>query len=228
MTDSIASRVSRIITGGAHALLDKAEDLAPEAAMAQSIREVEQVIDEVRGELGKAEAAKHLMQSQITRLEGEHSRLAEQSAFAVGQGRDDLAEAAIGRQSDIEDLLPALQSGLDEQGTRASQQERSILALLAKKRELEQALRAYLAAQAAVPPVGAGAGLPGDPVKSRQGRVEAAASSFERVFARQTGLSGPGDNVNKDAAQLGELAELQRSHRIAERLAAIKANRAGA
>lgn len=226
MTDSVASRVSRIITGGAHALLDKAENLAPESAMAQSIREVEQVIDEVRGELGKAEAAKHLAQAQIARLEGEHVRLAEQSAFAVSQGRDDLAEAAIGRQSDIEDLLPALRGALDEQSARASQQERFILALLAKKRELEQALRAYLAAQAAAPL--AGEGLPGDPAQVRLGRVEAAASSFDRVLARQTGLSGLGDTATKDAARLGELAEMQRSHRIAERLAAIKAARAGA
>lgn len=221
MTDSVASRVSRIITGGAHALLDKAEDLAPEVAMAQSIREVEQVLDEVRGELGKAEAAKHLAQAQIARLEAEHAKLSEQSGFAVSQGRDDLAEAAIGRQTDIEDLLPALQAGLDEQFARARQQEGFILALLAKKRELEQTLQAYLATQANAPV----AGSPADPALGRLARVEAATSSFDRVLARQTGISGLAGTASGDAVRLDELAEMQRSHRIAERLAAMKAAR---
>lgn len=221
MTDTVAARVSRIITGGAHALLDRAENLAPEVTMAQSIREVEQVIDEVRGELGKAEAAKHLAQIQIVRLEAEHARLCKQSGLAVTQGRDDLAEAAIGRQTDIEDLLPALQAAQDEQTTRARQHERFVLALLARKRELEQTLQAYLAAQAGLP--AAGVGGAGDAGHGRLARVEAATTAFDRILVRQTGLAGLAAAATGDPAGLAELAELQRRHRIAERLAAIKA-----
>src|SRR5262245_18369637 len=53
MTDTIASRVTRVIGGSVHALLDAVEDAAPEGTMAQAIREVDQAVDEVRGELAE-------------------------------------------------------------------------------------------------------------------------------------------------------------------------------
>ena len=87
MADSITTRVSRLIAGGAHALLDRAENMAPEASMAQSIREIEQVVDEVRGDLGRAEAAKHLALSQMARLNTEHEALSGQVEAALLSAR---------------------------------------------------------------------------------------------------------------------------------------------
>lgn len=220
MADNIATRVSRIIAGSAHALLDKAENLAPDAVMAQTIREIDQVIGEVRGDLGKAEAAKHLVLSQIAKLNTEHGKLDEQVEIAVTQNRDDLASAAIGRQADIEDLLPVLQKSLDEQSERAKELESFIVALNAKKRELDQTLVEYqttLANQAAMPSLAG--------TSDRQARVEEAESSFNRVLSQQTGVAGGGVGVNNDTSKLKELVEMQRSNRIAERLAAVKAGR---
>lgn len=221
MADTIATRVSRIIAGSAHALLDKAENLAPDAIMAQSIREIDQVIAEVRVDLGKAEAAKHLVLSQMAKLNGEHEKLAEHIETAVTQSRDDLATAAIGRQADIEDLLPVLQKSLDEQSERSKELESYVVALLAKKRELDQVLTDYQASLAN-PPVASGpTGSTGS--AHRQTRVEEAESSFGRVLARQTGVSGITGGTMAEAAKLKELADMQRSNRVAERLAAIKA-----
>lgn len=223
MADSIATRVSRIISGSAHALLDKAENLAPEAVMAQSIREIEQVVSEVRADLGKAEAAKHLVLTQIAKLNTEHEQLDERVEVAVAQNRDDLASAAIGRQSDIEDLLPVLQKSLDEQTERGKELESFIIALNAKKRELDQTLTDYqatLASQSATAsPSPSGGG------SDRKARVEEAESSFGRVMARQTGAAGIVSGISSDAGKLKELADMQRSNRIAERLAALKATR---
>jgi phage shock protein A len=135
--------------------------------------------------------------------------------------RDDLAGAAIGRQTDIEDLLLVLQKSLHEQVERAKELESYIVALLAKKRELEHTLNDYLAtlAQPAGAPgaVGLGDGA------GRQARVDGAESSFGRVLARETGLAGVASGINGDAGKLKALAELQRNNRIAERLAALKA-----
>lgn len=220
MPDAIATRVSRIIAGGAHALLDKAENLAPDAVMAQSIREIDKVIGEVRSDLGKAEAGKHLLLSHIAKLNTEHVKLDEQIEIAIAEARDDLAAAAIGRQTDIEDLLPVLEKSLDEQSGRAKELESFIVALNAKKRELEQTLTDYqttLAAEAAAPRTGG--------ASSRQARVEEAESSFGRVLSRQTGAAAVFSGVKTDAGKLKELAEMQRSNRIAERLAAAKATR---
>lgn len=220
MADTFANRVARIIVGGAHALLDKAEDLAPEATMAQAIREIEQVIAEVRVDLGKAEAAKHLVLSRMAKLNAEHEKLGERIDTALTLERDDLARAAIGRQADIEDLLPVLQKALDEHAERGKELESYIVALLAKKRELDQALLDYqasLASQAASPFSGSGS--------DRQTRVDDAESSFGRVMARQTGTSGITPGLNEQAVKLKELADMQRGNRIAERLAALKATR---
>lgn len=220
MADTFATRVSRIIVGGAHALLDKAEDLAPEATMAQAIREIEQVVAEVRVDLGKTEAAKHLVLSRMAKLNAEHEKLSEQIDTALTLERDDLAKAAIGRQADIEDLLPVLQKALDEHAERGKELESYIVALLAKKRELDQALTDYqasFASQAATPFAGGGS--------DRQARVDDAESSFGRVMARQTGASGINPGLNEQAAKLKELADMQRGNRIAERLAALKAAR---
>ena len=221
MADSIATRVSRIIAGSAHALLDKAESLAPNALMAQSIREIEQVIFEVRGDLGKAEAAKHLLLSQVAKLNAEHESLGEQVETAVALQRDDLAGVAIGRQTDIEDLLLVLQKSLHEQIERGKELESYIVALLAKKRELEQVLNDYLASLAQPPGTSSVAG-PAD-AAGRQARVDGAESSFGRVLARETGVVGVATGVNGDAGKLKALADMQRNNRIAERLAAVKA-----
>lgn len=221
MADSIATRVSRIIAGSAHALLDKAESLAPNALMAQSIREIEQVIFEVRGDLGKAEAAKHLLLSQVAKLNAEHESLGEQVETAVALQRDDLAGVAIGRQTDIEDLLLVLQKSLHEQIERGKELESYIVALLAKKRELEQVLNDYLATLAQPPSTSSVAG-PADSA-GRQARVDGAESSFGRVLARETGVVGVATGVNGDAGKLKALADMQRNNRIAERLAAVKA-----
>lgn len=217
MTDTITTRVARIIAGGTHALLNKAENLAPDAVMAQSIREIEQIIAEIRLDLGKAEASKHLVTLQITKLQDEHEKLSSQIGTAITEQRDDLAEAAIGRQTDIEDFLPVLQKSLAEQTERSAVLASYITALLAKKRELEQILSNYIATQTE-----SGKTSPQLGLSDQQSRIEDAENAFERILARQLGVSGLQMGQLEDAAKLKELADLKRSNRIAERLAAIK------
>jgi phage shock protein A len=220
MADSISTRVTRIVGGSVHSLLDAVEDAAPEATMGQAIREVDQVIDEVRTELGRAEAAKHLVTTQLNKLNTESERLAAQVEVAVEQGREDLARAGLEKQINIEDQLPVLQKMLAEQQERSKDFEGYITALLAKKREMEEALREFIAARASQVPTGTQASSTG----RAQARVDNAGSAFDRVMARQTGVSGLGATVTANASQLKELQDLQRSHRIEERLAKLKAS----
>jgi len=218
MPESIASRVARIIAGATYALIDRAENLSPEAVMAQSIREIEQVAVEVRLDLGKVEAAKHLVLAQMTKLHEEHDRLDAQIETALSQGRDDLAKAAIGRQTDIEDVIPVLQKSLDGQNERAKELESHILALLVKKKELGQVLADYqrhIEEQPATPAASAG--------NDRRGRVEGAEAAFQRGLSKELGVSALATSSAEDAAKLKELVELQRDKRIVERLTALKA-----
>src|SRR6516165_5007068 len=149
MTDTIASRVTRVIGSSVHALLDAVENAAPEAAMAQAIREVEAATDEVRAELGRVEAVKHLATSSLNKLNTQNEGLAGQIEIAVAKGDEVLARAGIAKQVDIEDQIPVLQRSLRDAMDRSKELEGYIAALSAKKREMEQALRDFTAACAA-------------------------------------------------------------------------------
>jgi phage shock protein A len=218
MTDSIATRVTRIISGSVHALLDAVEDAAPEAVMAQAIREVDQAIDDVRAELGRMEAAKHLATSSLNKLNTQNEDLARQIEVAIAKGDERLARAGVAKQVDIEDQIPVLQRSLQDARDRGAELEGYVSALLAKKREMESALQDFIAAQAA-PSMSSGAP---SPANKTQGKVDRAGSAFDRVLARQTGVSGVTSPLNADAHRLRELEELARNHRIEERLAALK------
>jgi phage shock protein A len=219
MTDSIASRVTRIIGGSVHALLDAMENAAPDATMAQAIREVDQAIDEVRAELGRVEAVRHLAASSVNKLNTQNEALSAQIELALTKGDEALARAGLSKQVDIEDQIPVLQRSLLDAGDRSKELEGYIAALLAKKREMESALQDYIAARAITP---GPSGL-NPSTGAVQGKVERAGSAFDRVLSRQTGISGLTGSVDPDASKLRQLQELARTHRIDERLAALKA-----
>lgn len=219
VTDTIASRVTRVIGGSVHALLDAVENAAPETTMAQAIREVDLAIDEVRTELGRVEAVKHLATSSLGKLNSQNETLAGQVEIAMAKGDDGLARVGIAKQVDIEDQIPVLQRSLQDAIDRGKELEGYIVALLAKKREMESALQDFIAAHAAASSPPATATSSG----AMQGKVDRAGAAFDRVLARQTGLAGVTSDLNPDASKLRDLQELARSHRIDERLAALKA-----
>jgi phage shock protein A len=215
--------VTRVIGGSVHALLDAVENAAPEAAMAQAIREVDQATDEVRAELGRVEAVKHLANSSLNKLNTQNETLAGQIEIAMTKGDEVLARAGIAKQVDIEDQIPVLQQSLQDAIGRGKELEGYIAALLAKKREMNSALRDFLAARAAAQSPSATSSSNGPTQGSTQGKVERAGSAFDRVLARQTGLTGVTSPLNPDASKLQELQDMARTHRIDERLAALKA-----
>lgn len=220
MTDSLKTRVGRVIAGSVHALLDRIEDQAPEATMEQSLREADAVIDEVRHELGTVSANRHLSQRQHANLNQLHATLSSQIDEAMSAGREDLARAAVARQLDIEAQLPVLETTLAEHARQESELTGFVAALLAKKREMQDALaefRKSRAAAAATATAPAGAG-------SAAHRIGKVTDAFDRVYERQTGLSGTvRQNSLQQAAQLKELDDLVRDNKIAERMAQLKA-----
>lgn len=218
MAETLATRVTRILAGSAHAFLDAVEDMAPEAMMRQAVREIDQVMSEVRTDLGKIEAAKHLITSQINKLNTENEQLAANVENALAAGEEDLARAGIERQTIIDDQTPVLQRSLAEQQDRARELEGYITALLAKRREMEEALQQYLASLTHATGATSASGK-----VSHDARVDDARSAFDRVLARQTGVAGLSAAATGDAQKLKELQDLARRNRIEERLAQLKA-----
>jgi phage shock protein A len=221
MADSLKTRVGRVIAGSMHALLDKIEDLNPQAAMEQALREADGVIDEVRHELGIVSANRHLAQQQHAKLNRGHEELSDQIAQAMVAQRDDLARAAVSRQIDIEAQIPVLETTLADLARQEQELQGFTAALLAKKREMQEALADFrssrAAAESAAQPVGQA---------NVEQRLTKVTDAFDKIYQRQTGLNGSQPGSLKQEAQLRELEELARDHKIAERMAQLKSGSA--
>ena len=225
MADSLKTRVGRVIAGSAHALVDRLENQAPQAVMEQSIREVQTIISEVRHELGLVSANRHLTQQQHSSLNGQHAKLDEQTQQALASGREDLARAAVARQLDIEAQIPVLETALAELARKEDELSGYIAALLAKQREMNDALENLVRSRAA----GAGAGAPAAAASSAsaqaQQRLESATDSFDRLYQRHTGLTPASSGASlEQASKLKDLEELVRQNKINERMAQLRNN----
>ena len=220
MTESMAKRVSRIVSGSFNAMVNAVEDAAPTTVMEESIREVESAIDEVRAELGQVIANKHLANKRLVEENRKHNDLADKIDLAVKEKRDDLAETAIAQQMDIEAKIPVLEAAIEEDAAKEKELESFIAALKAKRREMEEELSAFREAQ--TKPAEESSAAKGSDVDQKMDKATAA---FDRVINRASGMPGmSGPEDRKNAAQLAELDELARQSEIKERLARHKGN----
>ena len=220
MADSLGVRVGRVIAGSAHALIDRIESAVPEAVMEQALREVDKVVEDVRHELGTVAANRHLVQQQHANLNRQHTTLAGQIEDAIAQTREDLARAAVGRQLDIEAQIPVLEKSLAELSASEDELKGYLSALLAKRREMVDALEHFRAAQKLAEQNKTQTGA----ARNNNQRMSSATDAFDRVYQRQTGLSPAAAGATLDqAARLQELDELTRKNQIEERLAKLRA-----
>ena len=222
MSESLARRVARLVSGGFHAMLDKAEDCMPEAVMQENIRELERTIDEVRAELGKVLAQKHLATKKLADENNRHEQLGGQIASALDAGREDLAKAGIAEQLDIEARLPVLEQSLADCSSQERELDAFVAALLAKKREMQAALDDWKRVQVNTTSAAAGGGADSNKMAQLERAAEQNGVQFNRVLQRQGGI-GIASPDAAQAAALQELSDLGREAQIAARLAALKA-----
>lgn len=222
MNESLLSRIGRMISASANSLVDSMENSAPELVMEHAIREVDQAIDDVRLELGKLEAGKHLTSKQLIKENEEYEQLSARIQLALQEQRDDLAEAAVARQMDIEAQIPVLEKALEDQKEQAVELNQYISALQAKKREMNVALKEYKDSQ---PVSGTSGGEGSMSPQAPERRVDKAESAFNRVMESVSGH--PTRQSNADVTKLAELEELARRNRIHERLEKLKVESQG-
>lgn len=214
-TDTVVSRIGRVIAGMTHAAISAAEQANPTAVIEQSIREIESAADEVKGELGKVMAEKHRITARKGELEREYEDLDAKLRAAVEAGRDELASAGLGRQIDIEAQIVVLDRLLDEAEDRIAKLDEALSAVRASRREAEERLGEFTASRNG----GGGPtqnGASGNAADKALGKVERA----QNVAARIAGV--PGGAERTDAASLEELNRLARERAIAERLRKLK------
>lgn len=220
MKTKIAKRVGRIISGSMHAVVDAIEGSAPEVVMEQAIREINGAIEEVREELGRTLASKHIASRRLAQKNTEHENLSIKVETALANRREDLAEAAVSRQLDIEAQIPVLEETITDCSEKERELEGYISALKAKKREMEEELHSFRKSKESV--VGDYGSTESTNSSSIEKKVSEATSAFDRVLSRYTNQTPGGFIGNDCSAELAELEELSRKNRIQERLTALK------
>lgn len=223
MKDSIASRISRIITGTANSIVSKIEGLAPEAVLEQAISEVDGAIEEVRTELGSITAQKYQVSKTMSRLNQEHAGLEDQVVIAHQKGRKDLVESALARQIDIEDQLPALETQLGRLSQQEKDHSQAITGLVAKRNEMEDELAEFVASQRAAKGAVSSSEVPGASGGAALSKAERAEGAFARVLSRTTGINRSAlATSHRESGKLVELANLSRSAKIEAKMKALE------
>ncbi len=215
MPDSLLNRITRLVSGLTHNAIEQAEQAASVPIMEQAIRDIDDAVKEVRSEIGKHEATKHNARRRMSELQQEHDTLSEKIALAVKDSKDDLAEAGVGRQLDIENQLALLERTLGEADEEITKLTDSLAALQASRREAQGRLRDLKAAA----PASAEGDVAGG--SKAQSQADAAMDAAQRLGEKFTGL--PSEESHISNRDLDDLAELHRQHAIQERLAKHKA-----
>lgn len=221
MSESLASRVKRLVSGSANMIVTAVESLAPEMVMEEAIREVDKAIDDVRAELGQVMTRQYHATRRLAGENKKHEELSESIKVALGEKREDLAEAGVGRLLDIEAQIPVLESAIGETREAQAELEGYVAALRARKREMKEELREYRASQKEAAASGGGDGS-GPKGSDTERRVEKASEAFDRAMEIGGGVGGGDTPDRKSAAMNAELEKLARKNRVNERLAQFK------
>ena len=210
MAESVLARARRLVGAGVETALGAAERASGTSLMRQALREIDDAIEDLRKRKNDAHRrGLHLAERQ--RMAGERiARLAEQARFALREGREELAEAAIAEQIALEEQVGALSTARDESVADEQRAEAAVADLTIRRTRMAAELKTYESAVA----VGAG-GVPGK-AERRGARAEAA---FERA------LAGGDDKLATPTGtqRVTEIDILQRERAAADRLAAMRA-----
>ena len=224
MTESVLKRVKRLVSGKIEDGVDAMERAGGTSVMREAIRETERAIEDVKAE--RDEVATRRLQAvrqqklYVDRLES----LNEKAQYALNEGREDLARAALSRQVDYEAQI----KHLEKTEANAAEQERSWEETLAqldmRLAMMEEELKAFESAQAEM---GIDSDTGSQTSRKASRKIDRAESAFNRAMAGAGGAAGISSGDVKVASSLAELETMQRDQVISDRLAALKVKKTG-
>ncbi|AOY94506.1 hypothetical protein BKK79_21425 [Cupriavidus sp. USMAA2-4] len=221
-SEGLHSRIARLLAANVHALVGSIESRTPLAVLEQYLREFDEVIGRARVHLGRHEAARYQSTKAIARVNDEIGRLDAQIAVALRSGEEALARTGAARQIELEDSLVLLHQRLQETVERTGAAEAELLALRAKREEMELALSDLLAARAS-------ASLHPAAPSAPSARAQQLGLGFSRAMAGASGLpAGGAAPAQADAASLRQLDALLKEQRVSERLERLRTRQGSA
>ncbi len=209
--EGILSRMGRLIAGVAYATMEKAEGVNGIAIVEQAIREIDSAAEEARAELGKAKAEEHRIASRRIEISQEVAGLEDKIRFALKEGREDLAKAAVARQIDLESQVAAIEKALADVAERIEEGGKAMQAVLAARREAESRLADLKKSEQKY-----------DADGSATGRRSSPDHTVAKASAAVTRVTGVPGGTATGSAELEELDRMHRDRAIAERLAQFK------
>lgn len=221
MTESIFTRISRILSASIEDTIDRLEVAGGPAVMREAIREAERAVEQANAERDGVTTRRLQATRQSQLLAKRITELNDKAVFALDEAREDLAEAALSRQIDFEGQAKALDDVQTQARAEEIELETGIAALVARKEQMEEALAAFEVVKRNSAPQSLHDARR-DP--SPEGRFDAAEKAFGRVMKNTGGVSFT--RVDAETIQrIAEIDVLQKSAAVAQRLAALKAER---
>ncbi|MCO5131821.1 MAG: PspA/IM30 family protein [Xanthobacteraceae bacterium] len=218
MSESVFLRVRRLLSARIEDSVDAMERANSDSTMRESIREVGRAIDDVRADKERAMARRLQAARQQEMIAKKVIELTDKARFALKEGRDELAEGAVARQIELEEQARQFDQVQTAARDEEAKLEESLEALRARKRQMEEALSAFMSARTE-------ASLGGDAGHSNKRNVERAVERAEAAFDRaMTGNGGVRFNRGDVEAinRVAEIDGLQKQATVAERLAALR------
>lgn len=218
MAESIFARVNRLLSARIEDSVDAMERTNSDVIMREAIREVDRVIDAVRSDQQEAMTRRLQSAKQHEIIAAKSIELTEKARFALNEGREDLAEAALHRQVDLEGQIERLKQVQANARQEEARLEESLSALHSRKQQMQEALATFMIARSE-------ASIGGDGGFDRQFAVERKVNNAEAAFDRaMTGGGGAGfSREDSDAiTRVAEIDGLQKNKTVADRLAALK------
>lgn len=225
MSETLVIRVRRVISAQVNDLVDAMESSNADSVMREAIREVERAMDDVRAELGQIMAQRSQTTRQMEKVKERIAELGAKVDFAVSQSRDDLAEAAIARQVDLERQVPVLEASINDLSAKCTELEGYVAALAGRKSEMEADLAAFADARRSAG-LDAPNGTPASVMQSADRRADMAGRAFNRAMGVNAPAAAADAKSRRETAEkIQEIETIERASLVAERLAAAKAKR---
>jgi len=212
MAEPIFQRVGRIISATLEDAVDKLESAGSGSILRETVREVDRGIAQFQAERDDVQARLAQLARQQEQLRAEAAQLTEKARFALAEGREDLAEAALARQVDLEAQAEALKAKAEALARHEAEIAEGLGTLKARKVQMEQEKEAFLAQR--LDQAMAGQGVPKAESDRRQ-ELNSAQHAFERIISAAGAAPAPVDKI-------AEIDAMQKRAEVAARLAALK------
>jgi phage shock protein A len=226
----LMSRASTVVKAKLSKLLDRAED--PGETLDYSYEQQLQLLQNVKRGIADVVTAKKRLQLQTDKLESSIVTLDTQARQALGQGREDLARAALERKSAVQQQLQGLDQqvqGLEAQQEKLIASEKQLSAKIEAFRSQKEVIKAQYSAAEAQVRIGEAATGIGEQMADTGLAIQRARDKTEQMQARAAAVdelveAGTLEDFTSDQSSLDrELAQLASQSQVDSELEQMKA-----